>query len=115
MKKLYIFTILMMLVFALTGCTKCVSVETSTVQVTIVDEHYSDTYIMPISTGKTTMMVTYPEEYEIVVEYNGLKYIISGQKAYDKYSNKIGECANAILEIRKYDDGTMKYNILGLE
>lgn len=115
MKRLYILAILMMFVFALTGCAKCISVETSTVQVTIVDEHHSNMYITPMSTGKTTIMVTHPEEYEITVEYNGSKYIVSGQDTYDKYSDKIGECTNATLEIRKYNDGTVRYDILDLE
>ena len=115
MKRLYILAILMMLVFALTGCAKCVSVETSTVQVTIVDKHHSNMYITPMSAGKTTIMVTHPEEYEITVEYNGSKYIVSGQETYDKYKDKIGECVNGILETRKYDNGAVIYNILSLE
>lgn len=115
MKRLYILAILMMLIFILTGCAKYVSVETSTVQVTIVDRHHSNMYITPMSTGKTTIMVTHPEEYKITVEYNGSKYIVSGQETYDKYKDKIGKSTDAELTTYKYTDGSTKYYISELK
>ncbi len=39
----------------------------------------------------------------------------TGIDTYTKYVDKVGENANAILETKKYDDGTVKYNITTLE
>ena len=37
-----------------------------------------------------------------------------GSNTYNKYSDKIGEYADGILETKKYDDGTVRYNIVDL-
>lgn len=101
--------------FVLTGCTKCISTETSTVQVKIVDKYYRGAYTTPIFNGKTTTIVTHSATYRITVEYNSVKYNISSHKTYNKYYDKVGEYADGILETKKYDDGTEKYRITGLK
>lgn len=71
-------------------------------------------YITPVFNGKTTTMITHPAVYRITVEYNGVEYDISGSNTYNKYSDKIGEYVDGILETKKYDDGTVRYNIVDL-
>ena len=109
--------ILTILVFAftLTGCKKCISTETSTAQVKITDKYYRGVYTTPIFNGKTTTIITHPAVYEITVEYNGVKYSISGQKAYNKYCNRVGEYVSGTLETKKYNNGTERYKITELE
>ena len=101
--------------FILTGCAKCISTEYENVEVNIVDEYHRNTYITPIRVGKVTTMVTHPAVYRITVEYNGVKYTVSGNDTYNKYKDMVGQTAMATLEIRTYDDGTVRYNITGLE
>lgn len=60
-------------------------------------------------------MVHRPAAYRITVEYNGTKYTISGRDVYEKYKDKIGENAIGVLEIREYDDGTAKYNVVEIK
>lgn len=72
-------------------------------------------YITPVFNGKTTTMITHPAVYRITVEYNGVEYDISGSDTYNKYSEKIGEYTNGTLQTKKYDDGTVRYNIVELE
>lgn len=116
MKKiLFSLAILLTSVFVLTGCAKCISTETWTVRVKITDEYYSPMYQMPVFNGKTTMMITYPAVYRITVEYNDVEYDIFGHNTYDKYSERIGEYVDGILETKKYDDGTVRYDIVSLE
>lgn len=102
-------------IISLTGCAKCISTETSTVQVKVTDEYHRAMYTTPIFTGKTTIITTHPAVYRITVEYNGVEYDISGSDTYDKYSNRVGEYVNGTLETKKYDDGTVRYNIISLE
>lgn len=116
MKKILIILLSMLiLTFSLVGCAKCISTETSTVQVQITDEYHRAMYITPVFNGKTTTMITHPAVYRITVEYNGVEYDISGSDTYNKYSDKIGEYTNGTLQTKKYDEGTVRYNIVELE
>lgn len=116
-KVLYSIVAVIIFLFILTGCAKCISAETSTVQVKITDEYYRAAYTTPYynPTTKTIMLQSYATVYRITVEYNGTEYNIFGSNTYNKYSDRVGEYVNAILETNKYDDGTVKYNIIGLE
>lgn len=114
LKKINIF-VLMMLLFSLTGCAKCISTETSIVQVKVVDKYYRVEHRTPVYNGKTIMWVNSPAVYSITVEYEDNQYTVSGGATYNKYSNRIGEYVNGTLQIRKYDNGSVKCKIVGLE
>lgn len=101
--------------FSLVGCAKLVSTECENVEVNIVDEYHKGMYMTPVFNGKTTTMITHPAVYRITVEYNGVEYTISGSDTYNKYKEKVGQTATGTLEIRTYDDGTVKYDITALE
>lgn len=49
-----------------------------------------------------------------MVEYNGAEYTISGRGTYEKYGGRVGELVIGHLRVREYDDGTIKYDIIGL-
>lgn len=57
----------------------------------------------------------HPAVYRITVKYDGIEYTISGSDTYNKYKDKVGQNTIASLEIRKYDNGTMKYDIKSLQ
>lgn len=81
----------------------------------IVNEYSRETYTTPIWTGKFMVMQIHPAVYEITVEYEGNKYTISGSETYNKFSNKVGTKAIGTLEIRTYDDGSVKNRIVELQ
>ena len=99
----------------LSGCVKVVSTENSTIQVKIVDAYYKSPYTTFMYVGKTLFPQSHPAEYKIAVEYDNIRYWFDDKDVYEKYSDRIGEYTNGTLEIRKYDDGTRKYRIIGLE
>ena len=103
------------LMFSLVGCAKLVSTECENVEVSIVDKYHRGMYVTPVFNGKTTVMITHPAVYRITVEYNDVEYTISGSDTYNKYKEKVGQTAIGTLEIRTYDDGTVKYDITALE
>ena len=103
--------IVLVLCTLLTGCVQCISTETSTVQVKIVDKKYCTGSAVPVYGG----VIRRPAIYQIIVEYNGEMHNISGQSTYRKYANQVGKMANATLETRKYDDGTVRYDVVNLE
>lgn len=116
-KVLYSITMMFIFVFSLVGCAKCISTETSTVQVKITDEYHRAAYTtMHYNPATKTMMPQpHPAVYRITVEYDGIEYNISGSNTYNKYSDQIGEYVNGTLETKKYDDGTVRYSIVDLE
>lgn len=116
-KVLAVLLSMLILTFSLVGCAKCIGTETSTVQVRITDEYYRAAYVtMYYSPAtKTILPQSHPAVHRITVEYDGVEYDISGSDTYNKYSNKIGEYTNGTLQTKKYDDGTVRYDIIELE
>lgn len=108
-KTLTILLTMLILTFSLVGCAKCISTETSTVQVKITDEYHRGVRFSAAT--KTTR----PAVYRITVEYDGVEYDISGSDTYNKYSDKVGEYTSGTLQTKKYDDGSVKYDIIELE
>lgn len=102
-------SVIAILIFSLSGCRECISTETSTVQVKITDEYYRGARYNPA----TKMMQ--PSKHIITVEYDDVEYEFYGSDVYDKYYDKVGEYINGTLETRKYNDGTVRYNIIDLE
>lgn len=115
--KIRIFTILLLpvLLFGLVGCAECISTEYKDVEVTIVDEYHCGMWLQPVPAGKVITFITHPEVWRITVEYNDIEYTISGKYTYDRYKNKIGQTTIGELEIKTYDNGTVKYDIVSLE
>ena len=87
MKKLYI--LLILVVCLLTGCKKCISTETSTIQVQIVDATYVPGYNTVIPVGKTMTLIYHPANYFIDVKYDDIKYSLYGYEIYQKKKRNI--------------------------
>lgn len=103
------------MMFTLTGCAKCISTEHENVEVNVVGEYYRGSYTTPMKVGKTTTMLNHPAVYQITVEYDDVEYTISGSDTYEKYKDKVGQTTMGTLEIRKYDDGSIRHDIVSLE
>lgn len=114
-KNILIFLLVVAMMISLVGCAECISTEYETVEVTIIDEYYYPEWIQPVICGETTSLIVHPAEYRITVEYNGVEYIFNDSDTYDRYEDKVGQTATGTLEIRSYDDGTVKYVIVSLD
>jgi hypothetical protein len=111
---LIVLFLIVMPVMILTGCAKLVRTDYETVDVTIVDEHHRGAYTTPIRVGKVTTFQHHPAVYRIYVEYNGVQYSVSGHDIWERYKNMIGCTVPATLEIKTYDDGTVKHNVTAI-
>lgn len=114
-KKIISILLAICIVLSLTDCAKLANTEYQNVEVEIVDEYHRGMYITPIFNGKATTMITHPAIYRITVRYNNVEYNISGSDTYKKYCDKVGQSTIGVLEIRTYDNGTIKYEIVQLE
>lgn len=115
--KILVLLLSTILIFNIVGCAKCISTEYENVEVNIVEEYYKPSYTTLIYNAllKIPMIQTHSAIYRITVEYNGVKYIISGSDTYLKYKDKINQTAIGKLEIKTYNDGTVRYDIISLE
>lgn len=109
------FMMIICLIISLTSCAKLVNTEYENVEVNVVDIHHSAMWLQPIRAGKVTTFVTHPAEYDVTVEYNGVNYTIDDEDTYNRYKDKIGQTTIGTLEIRTYDDGTVKYDVTELK
>ena len=116
MKKIILtFLLIALTMFSLVGCAECINTEYENVEVNIVDEYYQAMWLQQVVAGKVTTIITHPAQYNITVEYNGIEYTISDSDTYNRYKDKVGQTAVGTLEIRTYDDGSVKYDIISLE
>ena len=113
--RIFALLLLIVLIFSLVGCAKCISTEYENVEVTIVDKYYSAMWLQPMIVGNVTTFITHPAVWKITVEYNGVEYTIEDENTYNKYKGKIGQTTIGELEIKTYDDGTVEYDIVSLE
>ena len=118
MKKINsVFLIFIIMIFSLVGCAKLVNTEYENVEVKITDVYYepSHTAVVYNPALKMPMSQSYPAIYEVTIEYNGVEYTFSDSDTYNKYKDKIGQTAVGTLEVRTYDDGTVRYDIIKLK
>lgn len=114
-----IVSILIIVYFAISlcGCAKCISTETSEVQVVIKDANYkSASSIVIYNPGlKMSMVQPVPAQYKVTVEYNDCEYKFTGKDTYSKCKDKVGETVIGVLEIKKYDNGRVVNNIIEIK
>ena len=116
-KKFITIMTIVFLMFSLVGCAKLVSTEYENVEVKITDVYYKPSYTTTTYDValKMPMVQSHPAVYRVTIEYNGIEYTLSDSDTYNKYKDKVGQTAIGTLEIRTYDDGTVKYDITELE
>ena len=115
MKKIFCLIFAILLVFSLTGCADLISTETQKVDVLITYEDYSGAWLQPVWTGKVFTYIPHPAQYEITVKYDGIEYTLDNETYYNAYKDRVGDTITGTLEIKTYDDGTVKYDIIALE
>ena len=92
-----------------------ITTEYETVKVEIVEANHTPTRSYPMMVGKSVVMHTDPEKYEVVVNYEGKNYAIDDESTYELYKDKIGEIVDATLEIRRHENGKVWYDIVALK
>ncbi len=115
MKKIVGILLILSIIFITVGCAECISTEYETVEVKVTDAHHKGVWMQPMKVGKTTTYINHPAKYKITVEYDGKEYVIDDRDTYNKYKDKLGQTTNATLEIKTYDDDSVRYNIISLE
>ena len=117
-KILRITALAMYMASIITACTDtALETDTSKVKVNVIDSYYKPAY----STSeynvalKIPVLIQHPAKYRVTVQYDIFTYDFTDEESYEKYGDKIGDEVDATLTIRKYSDGTLKYDIISLD
>lgn len=115
MKKILVVTS-MIAILLLTACgAEVVATWRLEADVVVVDSYHRDAWTQPIWTGKFWTYIHHSETNKITVYYEGGRFDIDDEDLYNKYCDSIGETVTGVFEITTYDDGTRRYELIGLE
>lgn len=114
-KQIILFLLLLILlvlsILLITSCAKVTSVETDTVEATIIDANYTPTRMIPMRTGKITTHITYPSRHEITVKYGDISTTIDDRNLYYKYKDHIGSIVECELITKYFDNGKIRQEL----
>lgn len=114
MRKIIKLFLPILILFLLAGCSRVISTEYKDVEVKIVDCYHRNSYITFVCCGKSIVPIRHSEVNKVIVSYDDNKYVIKGKEVYYKYKDKIGETVTGVLEIKNYEDGTKRFDIISL-
>lgn len=114
MRKIIKLFLPILILFLLAGCSKLISTKYMDVEVKIIDCYHRDAYTTFVCRGKSTIPIRHSEVNTVTVDYDDNQYIIEGEEVYYKYKNKIGETVTGVLEIKNYEDGIKRFDIISL-
>lgn len=80
------------------------------VEVKIIDCYHRDAYTTFVYRGKSIVPIRHSEANTVTVNYDDNQYVIEGKEVYYKYKDKIG----GVLEIKNYEDGIKRFDIISL-
>lgn len=85
------------------------------VPVTIVDSYRKEGSLRPIYTGTSTIWSKGSDRYEIVVDYEGERYVLTSKETYYSFFDKVGEPVIGILQMIVFSDGTTTQRVIELK
>lgn len=113
MKRLISILLLLIVIFSLASCAKCIRTEVSEVEVELVEAYYrlGSTYFIPMRVGKTTIMSPrkHPDEYIVKVKYNDTTYTFNDYDFFKAHEyDEYGSTIIMLWVIKEFDDGSFK-------
>ena len=116
MKKKILSVILLVLLFSLAGCKKVVSTNELRVNAFVENVYHKNAtvYLQYNAATETYQTITDPEINRVSVRYNGKTHYINNESAFMFCKNKVGWDVPCILEVKTYDDGTTKEEIVAV-
>lgn len=104
------------LLFSLGGCKKVTSTYELRVDAIVEDTYHKKAWAQfqyHASTKRTTT-IHHPERNEVSIRYNGRIYTLDNENTYEYCKDKIGQSVPCILEVKEYNDGSLKQEIVAV-
>ena len=115
-RSLAIIVMIVTLLFSLAGCKKVTNIyELRTVAI-IEDTYHKNAWTQFHYSASTKSMTTihHPERNEVSIRYNGEVYTLNNENTYVYCKDKIGQSVPCILEVKEYNDGSQKQEIVAV-
>ena len=106
MKQLYILTAALLAAVFLFGCAAVVETRAETVTATIVEVNIEPTVKHKVPFIKPDTYLIEKAEFEIILEYDGVRLTVTDTGFYMKHKNDLGAGVSCKLITEIYDDGT---------
>ena len=104
------------LLFSLGGCKKVTSTYELRVDAIVEDTYHKKAWAQfqyHASTKRTTT-IQHPERNEVSIRYNGEVFTLDNKNTYEYCKDKIGQSVPCILEVKEYNDGSLKQEIVAV-
>ena len=104
------------LLFSLGGCKKVKDTYELRVNAVVEDTYHKKAWAQfqyHASTKRTTT-IRHPERNEVSIRYNGEVFTLDNKNTYEYCKDKIGQSIPCILEVKEYNDGSLKQEIVAV-
>lgn len=114
MKRILVLFLILDL-FMMTSCKKCIKEEKLYDAVLITDVIYVPQRMQPYYINGKIYFYIYPAEYKTIVEYKRKQYELFDYQAYNLCKDNGGKMIQAEITKKTYDDGSIKYFVIKLK
>ena len=114
--SLAIIVMIVTLLFFLAGCKKVTNTYELRADAIIEDTYHKNAWTQFHYSASTKSMTTihHPERNEVSIRYNGEVYTLNNENTYEYCKDKIGQSVPCILEVKEYNDGSLKQEIVAV-
>ena len=114
--SLAIIMMIVTLLFSLAGCKKVTNTYELRADAIIEDTYHKNAWTQFHYFASTKSMTTihHPERNEVSIRYNGRIYTLDNENTYEYCKDKIGQSVPCILEVKEYNDGSLKQEIVAV-
>lgn len=117
MKKTFFFTLtILLLLFSFTGCKKVTNTYELRVNAVIEETYHENAWreLEYSPSSKKVRTINHPEVNITAIRYNGKRFVLNNKNTYNYCEDKVGQSVPCILEVKEYDDGSTKEEIVAV-
>ena len=104
------------LLFSLSSCKKVTDTYELRVNAVVENTYHKESWTelqYNLST-KSMSTIHHPERNKVLIRYNGEVYTLNNENTYEYCKDKIGQSVPCILEVKEYNDGSLKQEIVAV-
>ena len=104
------------LLFSLGGCKKVTDTYELRVGAVVEDTYHKESWteLQYHSSTKSMSTIHHPEHHRVLIRYNNESFVLDNKNTYEYCKDKIGQSVPCILEVKEYDDGSTKEEIVAV-
>ena len=104
------------LLFSLGGCKKVTDTYELRVGAVVEDTYHKESWteLQYHSSTKSMSTIHHPEHNRVLIRYNNESFVLDNENTYEYCKDKIGQSVPCILEVKEYDDGSTKEEIVAV-